>query len=130
MTKEEAKQWLINSPYRCSHSEQAEVVYRRRLYPLCKTCFLSTMRAISIINDKESLYGIRKEQDNPSATFIYAYTVHTTHKGHRPEIFNVWNQTTRWMGGQFDTKQRACQAAYQYLAMLSRDTNRCFTRDA
>lgn len=118
MTKKEAKQWILTSSYRCRHSEQAEVVYRRRLYPLCKTCFLTTMKAMSVINNKGNPFAISKEQEHPSVTFTYAYTVHTTNRGYQPEIFHVWNQTTLWVGEPCGTKQRACDAAYRHLALL------------
>lgn len=120
MTKKEAKQLLITSSQRCNHATWSDVVYRRRLYPLCKTCFLLMMRAMSVINDKANPFAISKEQEYPSVTFVYGYTVHTTDAGYQPEIFHIWNEDTIWVGNGYATKQRAYDAADRYLVKFHR----------
>ena len=107
MTRKEAKQWLATSVKRCDHATDAEVVYRKRLYPLCKACFLMTITAMSTF---------AKETATWSAVAAYAYTIDADRKAYRPEIFHVWDQTILWIGPGLATKQHACEAAGLYLS--------------
>ena len=113
MTKKEALHCLATSIQRCQHEDKSEVVYRRRMYPICKSCFAATVAAFRTV-------GEFSRDDTRDA--LYAYTLHASPFGYQAEIFYVEDFSTVWSSGWFTTKQDASSAARSYLRVLRRPT--------
>jgi hypothetical protein len=113
MTKKEAVNWLATSLQRCHHGDKAEVVYRQRMYPICKACFGTTVTAFKTV-------GEFRESKTPDAA--YAYTVQSGVVGYQAEIFHAEKQATFWASPWYTTKQEASTAARARLKAMRQCT--------
>ncbi len=106
MTKEEALRCLGTSLHSCNHDEKSEIGYGKRLYPICKCCFVTMVAAMRVIG---------ASQPNHRALPAYAYTTYKGCGGYQPEIFHALDQTSLWVGPWCATKQEAYDAVRTYL---------------
>jgi hypothetical protein len=113
MTKKEAVNWLATSLHRCHHEDKAEVVYRQRMYPICKACFGTTVAAFKVV-------GEFRHPKTPDAA--YAYTIHSGTVGYQVEIFHAEQQTMFWASSWYATKQEASTAARARLKAMRQST--------
>ena len=113
MTKKEALHWLATSLHRCHHDGKAEVVYRKRMYPICKACFATTVTAFHIVGE----FQRPGTPDSP-----YAYIVEAGPMGYQAEIFHAEKLTTYWASPWCSTKQAASDAARTRLRAMRQST--------